>query len=316
MALDIRNLKNKVTANDDITDVAESVVTGIAGVTSAAAGLKAYIPALICTLIAAFVSFFFKQETLDSLKALVGENETPVWIGYLIFLFVMFVFFFDVSFPIATGIALSMMTRMVTGSDIGAFLAGMTGVLLTIGFSPRLRKTMAIVVYSIVVFFSLFIAWSLMSSSQTEKGVELDGYNTIMKIVLPIGIFMIAALVVKLFIAKDFRLLDGLMKNGKKVKVPYHMAAAVIPAAIVGFMYRSTWAKGIFVLTRDFYSSKLLFWTIHIPLILVIFKIYDELVNKEMIRPINLLKILAKLLGLGWILFSLFLELLRRCRIW
>ena len=70
MALDIRNLKNKVTANDDITDVAESVVTGIAGVTSAAAGLKAYIPALICTLIAAFVSFFFKQEIRPHVRSI------------------------------------------------------------------------------------------------------------------------------------------------------------------------------------------------------------------------------------------------------
>ncbi|MBP0962141.1 MAG: hypothetical protein J5864_08350 [Oscillospiraceae bacterium] len=272
---------------------------GFSGFSLADSRLFTCLPAVFCTVVGFALYIFFKQETLNYLEKALHGNETPVIIGFLIFLTTMFVLFFEVSFPAAAGVALAIMTKKITGSDVASLLACMTSVFITVGYSDRLRKTMGKVTFSIVTFVCLFIAKDLMGKSLTDKGVVLDRYNTVTKIVLPIVVFIAIAVVLRLTVAKNFRLLGGFIEDGTKG----HMLLAVIPAAILGFMYRSTWINGIALLSRNFYDSKLLFWTIHIVLILALLRLYDELVLREIIRPVNLLVLGLKICGLALLLF-------------
>ncbi len=284
-----------------------------AAVATAGAGtltsiFTSYIPFIFCTIIAMAVNIFYKPETIAYTEKLINGNQTPLLIGFLAFLTILFVFCFDISFSIAAGVAFSIMARQITGSDVASLLACMTGVLLTIGLSERLRRTMAIVSYSLVLLVCWFIAWQMLSERQINNGVELDGYTKVIKVLLPMLGFIAVAIILRLTFARNFRLFGAFLGDG----VPWHMAVAVIPAAILGFMYRSTWVKGIVLLTRDFYDSKLIFWTIHIALILVIFKIYDVLVESGRIPPVNLLRVALRVFVLAGIAFTFLYALLRR----
>ncbi|MBR6836608.1 MAG: hypothetical protein IKM72_11480 [Oscillospiraceae bacterium] len=213
------------------------------------------------------ISQNFADKLLNDNLATVSLKSYIIFCGSIL---ITFLLFSDITIPILAGCGMFFLARSATGSELCAALTSALMIIMTMRFPSRLRNLFTLAVNGL--WFALFLGITpYVIKGHLNPDEPFDRYTIVTKIALPMIVYYVLFIGGRILYTNS-----GFPRPFENILDTVNIGASsgLIPLVPIlaadAFLFRKTWVKGLILLTRDYYSSPQLFWTIHLVLLTMV----------------------------------------------
>ncbi len=239
------------------------------------------IPAFITSAISSLAAWALTDPTAQKLAESAPKfstNDIRINIIFAVIGTLCMLFGYELNGPIIIAAQAGAIAYKATGSPLCCILVSILISMICMHLPQKLRHIGYWVTFVLwVMVFSFGLAPSYIRHFLLN-GQPDDRYFMITRIVTPLIIYNAALLIGRYFI-----------HNLRIVHFEDYMEYESLPlgsvlvfglAAVIGFLFRETWVKGLIFVSRDFMASKDIFWAVHILIIALVLHLIFEGLHK------------------------------------
>ena len=239
------------------------------------------IPAFITSAISGLAAWALTDPTAQKLAETAPKfstNDIRINIIFVVIGTLCMLFGYELNGPIIIAAQAGAIAYKATGSPLCCILVSILISMICMHLPQKLRHIGYWVTFVLwVMVFSFGLAPSYIRHFLLN-GQPDDRYFMMTRIVTPLIIYNAALLIGRYFI-----------HNLRIVHFEDYMEYESLPlgsvlvfglAAVIGFLFRETWAKGLIFVSRDFMASKDIFWAVHILIIALVLHLIFEGLHK------------------------------------
>ena len=239
------------------------------------------IPAFITSAISGLAAWVLTDPTAQKLAETAPKfstNDIRINIIFAVIGTLCMLFGYELNGPIIIAAQAGAIAYKATGSPLCCILVSVLISMICMHLPQKLRHIGYWVTFVLwVMVFSFGLAPSYIRHFLLN-GQPDDRYFMMTRIVTPLIIYNAALLIGRYFI-----------HNLRIVHFEDYMEYESLPlgsvlvfglAAVIGFLFRETWVKGLIFVSRDFMASKDIFWAVHILIIALVLHLIFEGLHK------------------------------------
>ena len=239
------------------------------------------IPAFITSAISGLAAWVLTDPTAQKLAETAPKfstNDIRINIIFAVIGTLCMLFGYELNGPIIIAAQAGAIAYKATGSPLCCILVSILISMICMHLPQKLRHIGYWVTFVLwVMVFSFGLAPSYIRHFLLN-GQPDDRYFMMTRIVTPLIIYNAALLIGRYFI-----------HNLRIVHFEDYMEYESLPlgsvlvfglAAVIGFLFRETWVKGLIFVSRDFMASKDIFWAVHILIIALVLHLIFEGLHK------------------------------------
>ncbi len=239
------------------------------------------IPAFITSAISSLAAWALTDPTAQKIEELAPKfstNDIRINIIFAIIGTLCMLFGYELNGPILAAAYTGALAYKATGSPLCCILVSILISLICMHLPQKLRHIGYWVSFVLwVMIFSLGLAPAYIKHFLLN-GQPDDRYFLMTRIVTPLIIYNVALLIGRYFIHNLFVVpFEDYMEDES---LPLGSIPVFGLAAVIGFLFRDTWAKGLIFVSRDFMASKDIFWAVHILIIALVLHLIFEGLHK------------------------------------